>query len=117
MHLINDRMFQFKMCEFVLFMIVLYIFDSDEVRNGSTWGKHNIMMSDIRNGSVFDSNAYVLPGIAEEILDEGRGAWRDLMDCGPVEKEYSFTIGGRGYNQTEVIAQIWKGDRRVHLTA
>ncbi len=38
------------------------------------------------------------------------------MDCGPVEKEYSFIVHGKNQVVSSVIVQRWKGDPRYHMT-
>ncbi len=39
--LLQDTMFQRVLLEFIIFIFVIYVFDSEGVRNGSTWGKHS----------------------------------------------------------------------------
>ncbi len=113
--LLHNDVFQLRAVEFALFLIVLYIFDSDQVRNGSTWGKHRIMVEDVRQGKVFDNNAFISPAAAKAILDPEKSEWRELMDCGPVSREYCFTVSGRGHNRTEMLAQLWKDDSCIHI--
>lgn len=53
---LGDIQFHYNLIEFVLFLFVIYIFDSDSVRNKSTWGKHSKIMYNVRNGRVSDKN-------------------------------------------------------------
>lgn len=102
--------------ELMLFLLVLWIFDSDEVRYHSTIGKNAWKMFYTRNAVSVERHSYILPDVAAAITDPERRQWRDVLDCGPVEKEYRFVIDSQNYNQSEVILQKWRGDDRLHLT-
>ena len=99
----------------IMFFIFLIIMDSDEARNYNTKNRLGHSTDAIRYSNTMDKRSYIELDDARALIDPKMGAWTELRDGGPVDKEYHFpiqTADGASY----VTVQRWRGSEKYYLT-
>ena len=99
----------------IMFFIFLIIMDSDEARNYNTKNRLGHSTDAIRYSNTMDKRSYIELDDARALIDPKMGAWTELRDGGPVDREYHFpiqTADGASY----VTVQRWRGSEKYYLT-
>ena len=100
--------------EAVMYMALIVLLDSEQIRYGSSDGKHIRHLDRIRASYRIDRDSHISSETADCLIKRDGSLWR-IIDDDVVEKEMSFTVSGRSIDST-IIAQIWKGHDQMYLS-
>jgi len=103
-----------KMIEVLMYLVLIVMLDAEEIRYGTSDGKHIRHLDRIRANYRIDKDAYISPEAADCLMNKAGPLWKEVND-GTVEKEMSFKVTGRSMGAV-IIAQIWSGKEPLYLT-
>ena len=102
------------MVNFLMYLVLLLLLDSVQIRSGSQDVQHAVCMDEIRGSYRYEKMATINRQDASCLLTRSGDRWRSIDD-GFVKSEMVFEITGLSFN-TSVIAQVWEGSDDLHLT-
>ena len=100
--------------EAVMYMALIALLDSDQIRYGTSDGKHIRHLDRIRASYRIDKDSHISTAAADCLLKREGSLWKNIDDD-VVKKEMTFTVSGRSIDST-IIAQIWKGHEQMYLS-
>ena len=103
-----------RFIEIVMYLILIVLLDSEQIRYGTADGKHIRLLSRIRSSYRIEKDSHITPVTAECLIKRDGPMWKEVND-GTVEKEMSFKVYGRTMDAV-IIAQIWKGHDQLYLS-
>lgn len=110
--LTNDP--SYYMINFIMYLVLILLLDSEQIRYGTSQGKHVRHMDRIRSSYVLDKDSIVNRDVARCLLERDGPLWEHVGD-GFVESEMTFKISGRTTDSC-ILAQIWGDTGRLYLT-
>lgn len=102
------------MVNFVMYLTLLLLLDSVQIRFGSPEEMHAGSVERIRASYRFEKGSAITRAEARCLLDRKGELWKDIGD-GFIKSEMSFRISGIAFGTT-AIAQIWEGSDDLYLT-
>ncbi len=100
--------------ECLMYMALLIMLDSKQIRMGTSDGRHVKHLDNIRRSYRMDEDIHITPEVAHALFTRSGDMWK-RVDDGFVEKELVFEAGGRSID-SYVLVQKWVGTDDLRFT-